>query len=513
MEENEQLQKILDALNQIGSIKDVVDELKKLQQEVQILRQQNEMFQYHLRELYKSESLEDLLPKMSNIGKDAIKADDCNVYVVGGKDSEGNGEYKPYINESDNKHKKEIDDIVRQVLDNGQSAFADSPNGAKHIMAVPLENQDGDIIGVVVAERDARKEAFKSEDAKIFDLNSGQLGATFRSSLEQKIAEYNAVTDKLTQLNNRAGMMHYVKDKVLSRLMDNKPVSAIMFDIDHFKRFNDDFGHDVGDKCLKQVADLIKNNVRVSDSGVFRWGGEEMVVVLPVGEAMAFDIAERIRHTIEATPLVVDDKTTTQITVSGGIAEITAKSIELDKNRINKAFDRSLKEADENLYSAKEDGRNRVYGSETLMRDHYSLPSPTELYQNWCYEHQIQPEVVADNGVPNDGRSLLQVMESREFNDDLKLLAQDICTDDAKNRIMSDDYSVEDKAIMLLEQWENNKYNIPKEAYMRDFALIQEINAIVYKGDEIIISPADDVKAMDKQVTAEKPKKTQIERD
>lgn len=531
--QDEQLQEILDGMSklietsnlnqqQLNAFKEQVGELqseiKALTEQVAELKAQNELTNCHFRELYKTQSLEELLEKMSSIGKEAVHADECVVYGM-------NDEEFP-------KFSKLTESTVTFMMDGDRH----------HVMLVPLEDQQGDIIGIVYAKRDGDK-MFTEIDAKVFNLNEGELGTIFRASLEQKMAENNAVTDKLTKLKNREGMSNFIKNEVLSRVQEDKPVSVVMFDIDHFKRFNDTYGHDIGDKCLKLVADTIKNNVRTSDSGVFRWGGEEMIVILPVNEEMAFEIAERVRHAIEATSLVVNDKTqeTTQVTVSGGISEFCPKSIELDKNRIEAAFERCLKEADNALYMAKENGRNRVYGSDTLMRDHYSLPSPTELFQYWydrrnqmpnqdlilltaCYGEKDNHWVVVNN---TPQLSTPQWVHSYVENDNItqmnRLCIEDIIATDVFYRNVNeilitiaseprrqelygqylDDTLHLNKclAFAVVDEWERVKDTLEDDVYREYSADVEAIKAMVYTPDAINVKDIVDdrrEKALDK---------------
>ena len=126
-----------------------------------------------------------------------------------------------------------------------------------------------------------------------------------------------------------------------------KNLSFIFFDIDHFKKINDTFGHDVGDEVLKQVAKTIQSSVRDGDTAA-RWGGEELVVTL-VGatERDAVRKAEEIRYSVEALDF---KEPGLKVTISAGVASLVP----------DVTFDDLLKRADKALYKAKESGRNRV---------------------------------------------------------------------------------------------------------------------------------------------------------
>jgi diguanylate cyclase (GGDEF)-like protein len=130
-----------------------------------------------------------------------------------------------------------------------------------------------------------------------------------------------------------------------------RPLSLVLFDIDHFKAINDEHGHLTGDYVLKELARRVRGEVR-KDEVFARYGGEEFVVVLPeAGHESAIQFAERIRGLISGKPFVFDDDTV-NVRVSLGVATTTT-SIDAQ------AF---VKLADERLYKAKRGGRDRVVG-------------------------------------------------------------------------------------------------------------------------------------------------------
>lgn len=156
--------------------------------------------------------------------------------------------------------------------------------------------------------------------------------------------------DPLTGAYNRRFLMEYI-DKCIEQTKsgDMRTFSLLMFDIDHFKSINDTYGHLAGDDCIESLASLLKSNLRKVDV-VSRYGGEEFVCVLPsADETPAFRRAEQIRSSIEASQLS-EDISDRVITVSGGVAMyedgVTAQEL--------------INEADENLYIAKESGRNQI---------------------------------------------------------------------------------------------------------------------------------------------------------
>ena len=135
---------------------------------------------------------------------------------------------------------------------------------------------------------------------------------------------------------------------------DNKPVSLLVIDVDHFKPINDTYGHDAGDVVLQELAKRIVGCVRGIDVAC-RYGGEEFVLLMPNTDSeLASMIAERLREDIEDHPIVIDEKTGKEIriTVSIGIATSEAGD--------NQTAQQLLKRADDALYEAKNQGRNQV---------------------------------------------------------------------------------------------------------------------------------------------------------
>ncbi len=137
-------------------------------------------------------------------------------------------------------------------------------------------------------------------------------------------------------------------------------MAVITYDIDHFKKINDRAGHHGGDQVLREVAVRIKAELRLSDA-LGRFGGEEFVVLLinaPQADAMV--VAERIRASVADTPFVMADQSELSVTISIGVATLTAPERALSLEAMG---ERLISHADGALYQAKEEGRNRVIGA------------------------------------------------------------------------------------------------------------------------------------------------------
>ena len=171
-----------------------------------------------------------------------------------------------------------------------------------------------------------------------------------RHSVEQTMEM--AIMDRLTGLHNRSYFDTHFKTMTAQAINRGKELSLVITDIDFFKSINDTHGHDVGDDVLREFGDRIRRSVRGADLAC-RYGGEEFVLVLPDSdETAALAIAERLRARLDHDPIPVSGgQRELSITISLGVATVRGT---------NDTPEALLKRADEALYKAKRDGRNRV---------------------------------------------------------------------------------------------------------------------------------------------------------
>ncbi len=163
-----------------------------------------------------------------------------------------------------------------------------------------------------------------------------------------------AVTDQLTGLHNRRYMSGQLDSLVKRAALGGDPVAALLIDIDHFKKINDGFGHDVGDEVLREFALRLASNVRAIDLPC-RYGGEEFAVIMPDTQlADALRIAERIRMHVSGSPFrVAHGSELLTVTISIGVSAT---------NGPDDPPEALMKRADEAVYEAKKSGRNAVVG-------------------------------------------------------------------------------------------------------------------------------------------------------
>ena len=166
-----------------------------------------------------------------------------------------------------------------------------------------------------------------------------------------------ATTDGLTGVNNRAAFNDRLAEEFARAGRYDRPLSVVLLDVDHFKQFNDSFGHPAGDGVLQRVAGLLRQTARLTDI-VARYGGEEFAIVLPdTDRAGAMVLAERCRRAIAG-----EDWDRRAVTISVGVSTLTPTTADAPA---------LVQEADDALYASKDAGRNRVsHGT-------HAIPHPT----------------------------------------------------------------------------------------------------------------------------------------
>jgi diguanylate cyclase (GGDEF)-like protein/PAS domain S-box-containing protein len=191
---------------------------------------------------------------------------------------------------------------------------------------------------------------FESKNLVRLQALADQAAIAIENAQLFKEMEQLAITDSHTGLYNRRFFFAYAENEIERSKRYNKKLSMIMMDIDHFKDVNDRFGHQIGDKTLKEVAEICLSILRKVDV-ICRFGGEEFSVLMPETEISdAAHAAERICTAISSARIKTE-KGTVSVTMSIGVAEMDNSIGNLEK---------LLAAADKALYTAKKDGRNRV---------------------------------------------------------------------------------------------------------------------------------------------------------
>jgi diguanylate cyclase (GGDEF)-like protein len=252
-------------------------------------------------------------------------------------------------------------DLFVNLVETGEPQRLDSKGlldiDAKYLICVPLKSER-EILGILcLFDKESRNgiSSFSERDeAMITSL------ANHTSTLWQKARFYEMATvDGLTQLYVRRFLEQRMSEELRKAQRLERKLSIMLIDIDHFKKFNDTWGHQTGDDVLRIVAKKIKDNVRKGIDIPARYGGEELTVVMPeTDENGAMILAERIRYAIENTPLEnPSGGEPLKVTVSMGVATFPDQA-----NSVQELIEKS----DIALYKSKAGGRNKVtlYGEE-----------------------------------------------------------------------------------------------------------------------------------------------------
>jgi diguanylate cyclase (GGDEF)-like protein len=218
--------------------------------------------------------------------------------------------------------------------------FPDMGNGGKWMIvtAAPIPGADGNIVGAVQTMQDITERRLAEEEARENEKRYREL----------------SITDSLTKLYNSRHFFRQLKQEVERSERYQLPLSLILLDIDNFKGYNDTYGHMEGDRVLAKLAEVIRTNLRSSDTG-FRYGGEEFTVLLPQTEReSAVSAAERLRESFAHTPL---------FPVPGGEVFMTV-SIGVGQHRAGEKENDFVRRVDAGMYRAKQNGKNRVIAAD-----------------------------------------------------------------------------------------------------------------------------------------------------
>jgi len=200
-------------------------------------------------------------------------------------------------------------------------------------------------------------ETKKREDATQSMQTSLETMALEMKKLRAEVSKLNseATTDSLTKVNNRRAFDMEIENHISASKAESKPLCLLLLDIDHFKQFNNKFGHTIGDKVLRFVATLLKNNIKGSDS-VARFAGEQFVILLPETEYDgALIVAENIRERLSK-------QTLSDSAEKIELGTVTA-SIGVAPYHYGESAEQLIRKADRCMHDAKRAGRNRVVGA------------------------------------------------------------------------------------------------------------------------------------------------------
>lgn len=196
---------------------------------------------------------------------------------------------------------------------------------------------------------DSRRD-LEAKDAEVSVLFSDLLSSSlYNARLVEKLNELTII-EPLTQIYNRRHLFNQLDSAIIQSWRHGHPLSIAMIDIDHFKQFNDVYGHICGDEVLREVAGILKSGVRTGIDIPTRYGGEEFILIMPfTGLDAALDVADRLRKAIKAHVVRFEGQELS-VTCSFGVAEYNG----------DEYSEKFIERADVSLYQAKNNGRDQV---------------------------------------------------------------------------------------------------------------------------------------------------------
>lgn len=268
--------------------------------------------------------------------------------------------YKRYLSETarDEAVKKISDQVqmaiteIASMLSSVKSATSDYGDSLDDVTTRIEKAETLEDLGAVVSTivQDTRKMVEKNQELELQLVNSSNQVVELRRNLDNVRKE--AMTDGLTGLSNRKAFDKQIRDCIEESEENSSSLVLMMLDIDHFKAFNDTFGHQVGDQVLRLVARTLTDNVKGRDIAA-RYGGEEFAIILPeTGIQAGVKVADTLRRMVETKEVVnkTNHETLGRITLSIGIAQY----------KRGESISEFIERADTALYQAKRNGRNRV---------------------------------------------------------------------------------------------------------------------------------------------------------
>lgn len=242
-----------------------------------------------------------------------------------------------------------------------------TPRITRAVLAVPLMSHR-ERLGVIAIHALPPGAVLQPEQENFIQSLSQLTALALRNALTMQRQRHAALTDSMTGLYNHAHFQQLLAEHLECARREGKPLSLMLLDIDDFKPVNDTYGHPAGDRVLRALANLLRDQVRALDQPA-RYGGEEFAVILPeTDRAGALIAAERIRRAVQAMQIPLETGATISVTVSVGISTFEPGSDITPQDLIAGA--------DGALYESKRRGRNRVTWSEPLKAGGSSQDEP-----------------------------------------------------------------------------------------------------------------------------------------
>jgi diguanylate cyclase (GGDEF)-like protein/PAS domain S-box-containing protein len=230
--------------------------------------------------------------------------------------------------------------------------------GVEHTyLCIPILAQ-GEALGILHFQATAQAPVLADSELSLKNTFAGQIGLSIANIRLREALRSQSIKDPLTGLYNRRYLTEMLEREIRRAVRSAQGLGILMLDLDHFKKFNDTYGHDAGDTVLREAASFLSKSIRVEDM-VCRFGGEEFVIILPTANLeAAHGRAERIRSKVRELTVLHHGQSLGMITVSVGVSALprngtTAKEL--------------LDAADAALYRAKREGRDRVMDADQAI--------------------------------------------------------------------------------------------------------------------------------------------------
>jgi diguanylate cyclase (GGDEF)-like protein len=230
-------------------------------------------------------------------------------------------------------------------------------------LCIPILAQ-GEALGVLHFQATDEAPALGDAELSLKTTFAAQVGLSVANIRLREALRTQSIKDPLTGLYNRRFLTETLDREIRRAVRAEQSLGILMLDLDHFKKFNDTYGHDAGDTILRETASFLTNSIRVEDI-VCRFGGEEFVVILPTADLNAAHArAERIRSKLREVTVLHQGQSLGMITVSVGVAALPEHGTSPKQ---------LLEAADAALYRAKREGRDRVVNAEPAPADDAQL--------------------------------------------------------------------------------------------------------------------------------------------
>ena len=348
------------------SLRAEVEELKT--NDIEIKAELNTINRF-ISAMTESQSIDEIMTEIESAAKQLTDSDNVIFYCMDSVNEKffAEDEGRNWQSKAETEFLKSVSDN-QEILNKGTKAY------------IPLVAGNGNTLGVIEAER---SDGFNTDDLARNFSKGGTFAENIKLGLEKEYQHQGRITDELTLMLNRQGLNEYLENTVVKAYAENKCISIVMCDIDHFKSVNDTYGHDAGDVVLKGTSNVMKDFTKDGANGCFRMGGEEMVAILITDlPEEAVDKAEALRRRIEnnVNEIIVDGKPMDYaVTVSIGVHEMQP-DVPFTPANAREIFDAEFKKADNAVYEAKETGRNKVVCADEQTYVSYLAMKATEVF-------------------------------------------------------------------------------------------------------------------------------------